>query len=976
MQNGLTVAVINGIEKFGAKRLASVLAGNEIKVLGLGEETAGVEEIKGFEYRMEAGELEPGIDYWFDFKEEEIFWRQAEQDKGKLVVAGVNKTVKKLDKLAESNLNWRVVNCHGVYGPGMERSVGKEEVDYLMEAIELAVRNKNLILPVRNEKLRLLASDEVTEVITRACFLSGTEKEIFEIWGKETNSEEIARVLIDEAKMTRFRVLENDKIVKTADEQEIITNWKKLKWQPEIELAEGMKETLQYFFTIADEEGRRKKDQGGPEIKKKAFEVVVEEEEEVKEMEKVEEEAEKKDGQCQITNDKKEVEIGEIKPFLIKNSNIRSVKVKEENKEQQITNDKCQMSDVKEEKKETIKWWKKIKEVNWLKWLGVAGGGVFLGGLLIISIWGWKNYAMFKEAVKIKTLMETGKFDEASKLIEKTTKEVKKRETETEAWRINRWVWGRRYQNGLKVLDQGLVLGSEAVGLGKKGEIISQAVFAEKEIDWKKELPEFKKGLEQSSDDLGILQARLAGDWNWVPARWKSNFAEVRKQLEQIGKEIEMGTKAVEMLPEMLGTDGKKREYMVLLQNESEIRPTGGFIGSWAWLIFEDGKLIDFQIKDIYEADGQLKGHVEPPEPIKNYLGEASWYMRDANWKPDFGATAKDIQWFLEKETGKKPDGVIGVDLAVIRAILGATGEIYVPDFKAKINKDNLYEQAEFYAETKFFPGSTQKASFLGGLGKQLYEEIKNAKTEKKVKLVKAGLEMLQKKELLLAFNDQKIAKTAAEMNWDGAIYNGKCAQERCFADYLYVVEANLGVNKANYFLYRNIEQSIDISKQAIARVVKITYENTAKNNSWPGGDYKNYLRVYIPRTSNLAEVSVSEDGKGGAKTIYQEGSLKIAEYGGKKEVGFLVTVPVGKKRIVEVRYSDQIDLSNKDKFSYLHYVQKQTGSGDTGLVTLVAIPEGWSLNQVEPMASLVNGKILFNQKLDRDIKMGVEIGK
>lgn len=414
---------------------------------------------------------------------------------------------------------------------------------------------------------------------------------------------------------------------------------------------------------------------------------------------------------------------------------------------------------------------------------------------------------------------------------------------------------------------------------------------------------------------------------------------------------------------------------MVLLQNESELRPGGGFIGSYGILSFEGGSLLNFEIKDIYEADGQLKGHVEPPEPIKNYLGEANWYMRDANWQADFSLNSRDIQWFLEKETGRKVDGVIGINLAVAKQILGIIGEVYVPDFKEKINKNNLYEQAEFYSETKFFPGSNQKASFLGGLGKQLFEEIKEMRPEKRMEMLAEIIDLLDRNELQLAFNNKMAAMVVAEMGWSGSIYEGRCLQERCFADYLYVVEANVGVNKANYFLYRNIDQAVDITNQTIGRVVKINYENIAKNNNWPGGDYKNYVRIYIPESSNLAEVSVM-DGNGGPKTIYQNQSLKIRQFKGKKEIGFLVIVPAGSKRTVEIRYVDQINLKDKDKFSYLHYVQRQSGFGDTGLVTLVSMPDDWQPTQVEPEATVVNGKLLFNQKLDRDIKMGVEIGK
>jgi hypothetical protein len=239
---------------------------------------------------------------------------------------------------------------------------------------------------------------------------------------------------------------------------------------------------------------------------------------------------------------------------------------------------------------------------------------------------------------------------------------------------------------------------------------------------------------------------------------------------------------------------------------------------------------------------------------------------------------------------------------------------------------------------------------------------------------------LAEKNEIQLALNNKAAATTMSNLGWNGGLYEGKCSApvggQACFADYLYIVEANFGVNKANYFLYRNVDQTVDIGTQTISRVVKISYENTSKSSAWPGGDYKNYMRVYIPASSNLAEVSVTDRVNNGVKTIYSGDNLKVNTVRGKKEIGFLVVVPVGEKRVVELRYVDQIDLSGVDRFSYLHYIQKQSGYGDTGMVTLVSMPEGWQVSQAEPVASLVNGKLLFNQKLDRDIKMGVEIGK
>ena len=184
------------------------------------------------------------------------------------------------------------------------------------------------------------------------------------------------------------------------------------------------------------------------------------------------------------------------------------------------------------------------------------------------------------------------------------------------------------------------------------------------------------------------------------------------------------------------------------------------------------------------------------------------------------------------------------------------------------------------------------------------------------------------------------------------------------------------GVNKANYFLYRSMEQMVEISASSIARVIKINYQNTAKSSNWPGGDYKNYIRVYVPADINLSSVVIYDSDSTDNKTVVSGSDLSIQQVGDKKEIGFLAVVPVGKKRSVELRYSSNINLSKEDKFSYLGYIQRQPGYGNTGLVSLVSYPSDWQPLQVEPSASIVANKLVFNQKFDRDIRMGVEIGK
>ena len=132
--------------------------------------------------------------------------------------------------------------------------------------------------------------------------------------------------------------------------------------------------------------------------------------------------------------------------------------------------------------------------------------------------------------------------------------------------------------------------------------------------------------LEGKAGDLEeiVQNARLELDLTWENLSLIEGILKKRPVVEmpKVREKIEIARDLLPILPQVLGVKEKK-SYLFLLQNNMELRATGGFIGSYALAIFENGRLLDFQVEDVYTADGQLKGHVEPPEPIKKYLGEA-----------------------------------------------------------------------------------------------------------------------------------------------------------------------------------------------------------------------------------------------------------------------------------------------------------------------------------------------------------------
>jgi len=512
-------------------------------------------------------------------------------------------------------------------------------------------------------------------------------------------------------------------------------------------------------------------------------------------------------------------------------------------------------------------------------------------------------------------------------------------------------------------LGKPFLLGEQlAQGLAQAGLVADKAlnlgscIFSGCPTDVQKLISEIKIGLDQSYFYLSLVEGELK-------STTLINQQELDKKLPQLTDLIIKSKKGIEILPWLIGQD-KKRTYLVLLQNNSELRPTGGFIGSFALVTFEKGKLLDFEVQDVYWADGQLKGHVEPPPELKKYLGEANWFLRDSNWNPDFPTSAIKAQWFLEKETGRVVDGVMGINLFVAQRLLEAVGEVELPDYKEKINANNLFERAQYYSEIGFFPGSTQKQDFLGSLSRILFEKIKNAQGKTKIEIAKAIYQSLKSKDILVYLDDSQPMEVVSELGWDGGIKNVKCQMSnvKCLEDYLFIVEANVGVNKANYFVERNLSGEMKVEDDGrIRKILKISYQNKSPSSHFPAGDYKNYLRVLVPQGSELEKVFID------SQELEKE-KVEVSNISEKTSFGFLVNVPVGERKEVEIRWVLPGKIEFAEKVQYLLFVQKQSGTKEEKFNFRLSVPSGVAVVPVKPEAIAEGNTYLFNPDFRQDI--------
>jgi len=451
--------------------------------------------------------------------------------------------------------------------------------------------------------------------------------------------------------------------------------------------------------------------------------------------------------------------------------------------------------------------------------------------------------------------------------------------------------------------------------------------------------------------------------------RWQEALPEVRQFILQ-------AKRLLDLLPRILGTD-RKKTYLILFQNNYELRPTGGFIGSLGLMSFDKGRLVDFEAQDVYSFDGQLKGHVEPPPALKKHLGEASWFLRDSNWHPDFPTSARKAAWFLQKETGRVVDGVVGVNLFLTQAVLESVGEVQLPDFDEKITAANLFERAGYYSEVGFFPGSTQKKDFLASLTRTLFIQVKESNCRTWLLLFKKFYQSLESRELLIWLDDNSAARAMEELQWDGHLESVSCrlARHQCLIDYLMLVEANVGVNKTNYFLDRQVASRVDFLQDGLVkRKLEINYQNNSPSEAFPGGAYRTYLRVLVPLGSQLEKVTIDQNNLSAEKI--DEGRL-----GDKAYFGFLVEVPARQVKLVEVFYtlpgkfnSGQARLPAGQVTQYRLLIQKQSGMRDEKIDLWLRAPSQLTILPLDYQVSKPTNMMSFSPDFNHDVNLEVSL--
>jgi hypothetical protein len=328
--------------------------------------------------------------------------------------------------------------------------------------------------------------------------------------------------------------------------------------------------------------------------------------------------------------------------------------------------------------------------------------------------------------------------------------------------------------------------------------------------------------------DIGVL-----------PGSQASNFVRAKATISSALAAVDEFARLVPIVTELLGGNGA-RTYLVAQVNPSELRPGGGFMGTYSVLRADHGTLKLVASGPAESLIGSRAfpgqpGYVTPPGPLKEFVPNASWSFVDSNFFPDFPSNAQAAEMFAQKYIGHI-DGVLAIDYYAVAGMLDVTGPLAVPGYGITVNSANF---VPIVVAHDIADDNAHKA-ILAAVAGTLMDRVATLPPDRWPALIAALNQLSTTRHLQAFFNNAAVEKEIDTVGWSGAL-NPTGAQ-----DYMMEVEANLGGTKANYFIVRHY--TIELTRNGATLHHKVTVDLTDNMpfDYRPREYYSAYLRLYV----------------------------------------------------------------------------------------------------------------------------------
>jgi hypothetical protein len=451
---------------------------------------------------------------------------------------------------------------------------------------------------------------------------------------------------------------------------------------------------------------------------------------------------------------------------------------------------------------------------------------------------------------------------------------------------------------------------------------------------------------------------------------------------------LRTGLQMATVAPELLGANGA-RTYLILAQNDDELRPTGGFISGAGAVTIKNGQITEMNFIDANLVDDYLnKPYPAPPDPLFDYMGSEIWLFRDANWSPDFPTSARQAAYFYEYGQGVPVDGVIALNQHAVELLMTGLGEVHISGVDEPITAANVRQ----FMREAWNPGESgvttewmfSRKEFIGQLASAIVERIETDPGSVDWVQVARGLyQALNERHLLVCVGDADASWALAKARWDGSLRENN-------GDYLMVVDANLGFNKVNPLideimdyrvtLHADGTASAELSLMYIHRGQRkdvhcqhpVLYTEGITYAAMMHRCYYDYLRLYVPAGSAL-QTATPHPTPGeyllrGEPTDGQ--AVTLSDEAGRAVFAQFFVVEYGQTLMTRFEYDLPRVVQSKDgRQTYTLLIQKQAGTDGMPVSLTIVLPSGANLLAATPIPNAVDENTLtFDLQLDTDI--------
>jgi hypothetical protein len=302
------------------------------------------------------------------------------------------------------------------------------------------------------------------------------------------------------------------------------------------------------------------------------------------------------------------------------------------------------------------------------------------------------------------------------------------------------------------------------------------------------------------------------------------------------------------IVPEEMGLN-KPKTYLILFQNDKELRSTGGFWTAYAIITLDKGAIVNMSSGDMYflDIDNKVAFYPTPPPAIATYLKLDKWYIRDVNIFPDFKVSVEKLGEFWARVPGVPAyDSVVGIDTVFVESLLRVLGPITVGGY-GDFDSDNVTQKLEQVANIDRKNMGDRK-DILAGLMREMIGKVFGMPSNEYDQLLSALFENLSQKHALLYFKDADAQTLAEKFNYAGRIQDFD-------GDYLHINDTNLAGRKANWWMEEKVTKETDKNGKTS---LKIVYTNTGDYHAEWNTGYRDWVRIYVPAGSKLLSSSGS----------------------------------------------------------------------------------------------------------------------